>query len=669
MITSLEIIEIVKNYKTQCENQEFAIAKKKEALLSRNLEKEVLNSRFVYNLIPEESNRFYTQINSMKITEYNEFNNYDTGLMDICLSGASKLYLSTFPGNLENNERILEWIRNIRYLVSTAPNEVDFANAIIKLKQQYYGMDTFQIKAPRLCQDDSDKVSPERLDCLVHEAFVGLYGLNALRKKGIPNFAYVYGGFESSPPIIHPDTKKILAWGSPEPSNEQVFYTIFENTNYTETLNESCKNDTYEVILSYFIQVILALKAANDYCHFTHYNLHTKNVILRKHITSSLDIEYSFGGKKIWIRSPRGNIATIQEFTTSYILINLDNAPKTFGYNNYEDVPFDSVGIYNDKQFVIGDAYKLLMHILGTTYLENKTAYTHLKPMFSFFSNENFEDAIKSQKDTYLHLPFCEKTEKLNLDDFITFVLKKYEGSGIIHKKSSSSVNVLKTSGTCFEKDPSYLKITKKIDSYCIPRTTIQLYDYIKYYASLYSETKDEIYLSMINKTAEIFEKEFTDEINVIERSRLDSISNTLSSRFILHEFPYNATILRKESFQEIYMEFISKCILYTNTWDRLKTGIKILEFIEKGGSMFKSLYQSYNEILAKNKQFYDAIRLNLLKFYTFFSCYNVQIENYSSILQGITREKHFEIIKSSIDDPDFKWYFLTSNFLKSVWT
>ena len=33
------------------------------------------------------------------------------------------------------------------------------------------------------------------------------------------------------------------------------------------------------------------------------------------------------------------------------------------------------------------------------------------------------------------------------------------------------------------------------------------------------------------------------------------------------------------------------------NTWERLKVGIKVLEFIEKGGSMFKQLYKNYTDI------------------------------------------------------------------------
>jgi hypothetical protein len=671
MISTSEIKSIIQKLEKKKEGKDYVVATKKEGLTCRNLEKEIISSRCIDNIFPEDVNLFYSRINPSKITEYTEYNNYEVGLLDVALSGSSKLYLSSFPGSLENNERIMEWIRNIRYLISTFPNPAELATSITKLRQDYYGADTFTIKAPRLEPDDEGNISPERLDCLVHETFVGLFGLNPLRRKGIPNFSFVYGSFESSPPIIANECKKIFAWGTKSPIKEQIMYSILENTNHIETLTESCKNDSYDIILSYFLQVVLALKAANDYCRFTHYNLHTKNVLMRRMGTgpgSSLpfDIEYNIDNKqKIFIRSPKGIIATIQEYSTSYIYVNVDKNPQGFGYNNYDELPFEDKGIYN-KSFVIGDVYKLLLTILAITYMENKTAYTHLKPLFSFFSSENLETVFTEQKDSFFHVPIYEKSEALKIEDFINFALTKYESSGIIHRKESL-IPILRTSGTCFERDSFFLEVSKKTDAYCIPRTTIQLYDYIKYFASLYSETKNQKYIQQINKTAEFFEKEFAESINDTEKSRLDSISETLNSRFVLHEITYSNIILKKPAFKTLYKDYISKCILYINTWERMKAGIKILEFIEKGGSMFKSLYNSYNEIQNKNKNFYDSVRLNLLKFYTWFIC-NTQSEHYGTILQGITKEKHYEMIKEAKKDSTFDDYFLLANFIKSIW-
>jgi hypothetical protein len=92
-------------------------------------------------------------------------------------------------------------------------------------------------------------------------------------------------------------------------------------------------------------------------------------------------------------------------------------------------------------------------------------------------------------------------------------------------------MNILKTSGTCFEKDESYLKIVKKSELYCIPRTTIQLYDFIKYYANMYNESKDQRYIGIINQTALSFEKEYRNDISKVEKIRLDSLSNILNRR------------------------------------------------------------------------------------------------------------------------------------------
>lgn len=669
MITTKFIKSILNKLNEKVENKEYRTSKKKEGLASRKLEKEILSSKCLYNLNPEDINLFYKRLNSTKMTEYNEYNNYDTGLLDASFSASTKIYLSSFPGCLESNERVSEWIRNIRHLVSTLPNETELATSITKLRQDYYGLDTFNIKASQLDPDEEGRISPERLDYLTHETFVGLFGLNPLRRKGIPNFTYVYGAFESSPPIIEADTKKILAWGIKQPCNEQILYSILENTNYIDTLTESCKNDNYETILSYFLQVVLALKAANDYCNFTHYNLHTKNVVIRRYTSPSnpIDIEYNLNeSTKIYIRSPKGNIATIQEYSTSYISINVDKKIQSFGYNNYDQLPLDNKGIYNDKPFVIGDVYRLLLNILAVTYIENISTFNSLKGLFTFFSHEKLEDIFKEQNESFFHLPYHEEHEKLNIDDFITFALKKSENAGIVFK-SKSSVPILRTSGIYFENDNEYINSSNKSELYCIPRTTIQLYDYIKYFASLYSETKNPKYIDQINKTAEFFEKEFAGKINDMEQERFDSISETLNSRFILHELSYNNTILEKKNFREMYKDYISKCILYMNTWERMKTGIKILEFIEKGGSMFKKLYNSYNEVQTKNKNFYEAVRLNLLKFYTWFTC-NGQNDHYGTILQGISKEKHFQMIHEVKGNLVFEDYFLLASFIKSIW-
>jgi hypothetical protein len=665
MITTEEIQKVINQYKERVNDVEYNKKKKKEAFESRKLEKDILSSKCIYNIHPEEINKFYSKIDAVKITEYNHFNNYDTGLLDTALAACSKLYLSTYPGSLENNERVMEWIRNIRFLVSKNLHSVELAESITKLKENYYGMDTLSIKSPRLDPNENGEISSERLDYLTHEAFVGIFGLNPLRKMGIPNFLYLYGAFESSPPIIENLSKRILSWGKNEVVEDQITYNIFENYSDKETLHDSCKNDTYDTILGFFLQCLFALKAANDFCKFTHYNLHSKNVLLQKHSTTPFDIEYNYEGKKIYIKSIRGRIATIQEFSTSYIYVNVDSSPNGFGYNNYNDVPFDDRGIYNNKDFVIADAYKLMMYILATTYTENKIAFSQLKVLFSFFSSEKIEEIFEKQKENYFHLPKYEKTEEFKLTNFINFILKTFESSKVFSRSCTSAV--LKTSGTCFEKDEDYIESTKKIDYTCIPCSTIQLYDYIKYYASLYSETKNKKYVEMINRIAEIFEKEFSEKINEVERNRLDSITSTLSSRFVLHELPYNVNILKKESFVELYKDFISKCVFYMNTWERMKTGIKILEFIEKGGTMYKSLFNSYNELQNKNKNFYEAVRFNLLRFYTFFSLTSYQNEIYGTILQGLTKEKHFEILKEMYNDKSFDSYFLTSYFLKSI--
>jgi hypothetical protein len=162
MISTSEIKSIIQKLQKQNEDKDLVNSKKKEGLNSRNLEKEIISSRCIDNIFPEDVNLFYSRINSNKMTEYTEYNNYEVGLLDVALSGASKFYLSSFPGSLENNERIMEWIRNIRYLISTFPSSLELASSITKLRQDYYGADTFNIKAPRLEPDEEGNIGLDK---------------------------------------------------------------------------------------------------------------------------------------------------------------------------------------------------------------------------------------------------------------------------------------------------------------------------------------------------------------------------------------------------------------------------------------------------------------------------------------------------------------------------
>ena len=659
MITSIEIKEQASNYAKQCEFEEYKKLRKEEAKTNRKLEKDLLSTKSFVNFTQEESLNFYESIDVEKYLNNPEIIPYK--LQELSLMGCNKVYLSSIPGSFEYNEKISEWFRNFRFLCIENKTNKIFSESINTFKHSIFENDGFIVKTPKI--DLEETISEEKSDSLIHEAFIGIYALNSLRKKGIPNFAYIYNGFDTHYPLYKESkVNKSKIYCNPKESSNSVFCFLYENIDYSHTLFDVCKTSNFEVILGFYLQILFALKSSNDYFDYAHYDLHSKNVLIRNVANDYFDIEYDIeDGKKIWIRSQTGTVATIIDYSTSYIALKADEKICNFGYNNYDEVPFEQVGIYTNKGFVISDAYKLLLHILICTYLSNRPVFDKLKIILSFFTSESPENCIINQKETFFHLPYYNKTKELKLVDFIKFILKKFENSSIIQYKSSGKN--LKCIGNTLEANSLYYKN----NLYYIPSNMIQLYDFIKYYANMYNETKDQRYIGIINQTALSFEKEYRHEVSRIEKIRLQSLSNILNSRFILYEVSYNINILKCESFKNTIYNHIEKCLYYVNSWERLKTGLKILEFIEKGGEMFKSYYVEYTELFNKNKKFYEGIRQNLLKFYVFF---NYGLEQHANIpLPGLTKEIHYELIKELRKCKDLEWYFLMSNCIKSSLT
>ena len=653
MITSNEIKEYASNYAKQCDFEEYKKLKKEEAKTNRKLEKDLLTSKSFINFSTEESRNFYESIDSSKY--FNEDSIIPYKLQELSLMGCNKVYLSNIPGSLENNEKIIEWFRNFRFLCVEHKSYKEFSENISKFKSSIYENNGFIIKTPKI--DLNESICEEKLDSLVHEAFIGIYALNSLRKKGIPNFAYIYSAYDTSYPLYN-EVKKLVYCND----TNQVFCFLYEDISYSHTLFDACKSSNFEVILGFYLQILFALKSASNYFDYAHYDLHSKNVLIRNVTNDYFDIEYDIeDGKKVWIRSQTGAVATIVDYSTSYIALKADEKICNFGYNNYEEVPFEQVGIYTNKGFVISDAYKLLLHILICTYLSNRPAFDKLKIILSFFTNESPENCIINQKETFFHLPYHNKTKDLKIVDFIKFILKKFENSTIIQYKSNGKN--LKCIGNSLEANSLYYKN----NLYYIPSSMIQLYDFIKYYANMYNESKDQRYISIINQTALSFEKEYRNDISKVEKIRLNSLNNILNNRFILYEISYNVNILKCDSFKNSIFNHIERCLYYINSFERLKTGIKILEFIEKGGEMFKSYYVEYSELFNKNKKFYEGVRQNLLKFYVFFSG---NLEQHANIpLPGLTKEIHYELIKELRTYKDLEWYFLMSQCIKNCLT
>lgn len=258
--------------------------------------------------------------------------NKKTALLPVSFSGTAT-YISYNPDefNLESNELVREWIRDLR--VNNEQKETLVHN---------------------ICQ---------------HDAFITLFSLNGLRKIGIPNFLYYHG--------VVSFNNNFFAL------SEQVFNQEYKNW---PTFTDICKTESFECIFEFFISILLAVYNAYHNFEYTHYDLTCDNILMKPIENISFDVEYTFRKSKLYINN-KNYVPLISNQEKSYVRLNIDGFDKSFGYNNIQAIPFEVEGIYCDRGFVIRDAYSLLKSVLGITQEHNPEVYEKFSRFGAFFSD------------------------------------------------------------------------------------------------------------------------------------------------------------------------------------------------------------------------------------------------------------------------------------------
>lgn len=142
----------------------------------------------------------------------------------------------------------------------------------------------FVIKAPR---------NPGK-DSLIHEYFVAaggtftdsngelktIIGTNWLRKVCL-NYSQILGAFRCGAPDIDPLSKRLRAFCSTENPASYVNYVIYEKIDGPD-FAKAAATITATTFVTSMIQIAYALEIAQIYNGFTHYDLHSQNVILRE---------------------------------------------------------------------------------------------------------------------------------------------------------------------------------------------------------------------------------------------------------------------------------------------------------------------------------------------------------------------------------------------------
>ena len=339
----------------------------------RKLERDLVNN---YN--PNDSDSKLNLLNfdpsllNVKLQE--EFYNYDLMRAVSCIISSI-----VTPNNIKiysDNYKIKKYINKLRQIGEVSNNGIALLGG--------YKDENFVIVKSQQEKSDTN-------EDLINEVCIGLFGTNQLRKL-IPNFAFIYGTMKCELPLINDDKSAILRCSN---GSDNTFFAIYENIfpsiSFTEKLLSPSL--TPREFSELFMQVVFAIKVANDECDFTHYGLHSNNLLVRETNINSFYIQYPIeeeieGSRKkqnYYIKSSNGNIATIIDYGNSHIKYPFNKETRegqSLGYAR----DMRQYGMYNDKSFPINDVLLLLTTSLR---IMNKKTFNHAKKFVEFFTDES----------------------------------------------------------------------------------------------------------------------------------------------------------------------------------------------------------------------------------------------------------------------------------------
>lgn len=343
------------------------------------------------------------EVNKIKYLVNNEFYNANVVNEILCFTNAL-IYLQPETSEIIGiNEKIRQWFHNLRKI----GEESIYGDVLISdlghnqtQKPQNNASDLFILKIPKIESAD-----------ILHEYFIGIFGTNLLRIY-LPNFVYVFGGFQCSPPVIDDKDNRVITWCNNLKVN--IDYVIYENIVPSVSFQSYVENCSFNEFLDKYMQVLYSLKKANELIDFTHYDLHAGNVLIRSIQHPKFYIPYQTE-RGITEYLYTDGIATLIDYGNSHIALN---------NQHYGSAQLMYVGIMPDRSFPMYDAYKLLM-----TSMEIMLQYNNIECLrkteilFRFFNKTDpIDTAILTQKQYYYSFPYTQETMNITYDHLLRYI-------------------------------------------------------------------------------------------------------------------------------------------------------------------------------------------------------------------------------------------------------
>ena len=405
---------------------------------------------------------------------------YDPAIMKEAICISNSLFFDG-TGSVETNDRIRNWITSLKQIGEASIEGYAMSGSLknTNLHSTYKGShmianDLFVIKAPQNPNDDN----------LLHELFIGIQ-LNKLRKF-IPNFALVYGGFKCTSPVINTN-KEVVSWCLQ--SDSPVNFVVYENIDPSIPMSEYVKDCTTTQFLDKYFQVLFSLRLAHSQLDYTHYDLHSQNVLIRD------------------IKNKEYNKSDVDKFSIPYITNNnkieylITDKISTFIDNEFSHVEIDNIhygfyksliyGVSPEKSFIIYDAYKLLLWCLYDMRSNNNIIYKDLESIFRYFNKiDDLEYVLDNQVNLSFPLTYTNVTKNIIFDDYIKYIRDIYPVTKQIIVQEKPHGRILGCSGTdvCMNDDDKTIETLLGLDQPLQVKTVFHFYDLV---STLVAEGRD----------------------------------------------------------------------------------------------------------------------------------------------------------------------------------
>ena len=209
----------------------------------------------IKNLIDDVSS-----INSNEIKNINFQNPHDMNAL-VCLYNS--IFLSSCISKNEQDgilhlKNITKWVKNTEHI------KIDSINGIVYILNI--------LKNIKVVIKFSNDHSNESYDDIIYEYFIGIYQINRLRYT-VPNFVYTFGIFK-----CNIDKNNNFCTRNDKTTYPFILMEYIEGDNMRNLLKNKLQFSEY---LGIFIQLLIALEVAQRTIDFTHFDLHTNNVMCK----------------------------------------------------------------------------------------------------------------------------------------------------------------------------------------------------------------------------------------------------------------------------------------------------------------------------------------------------------------------------------------------------